>query len=79
MTNSFDATISQIVPPNYQQKKSQPAAVGTVTPPADFGPAIAALNEMGRAYLRKITKGRDITPYDLAQAADFERGELKHG
>ncbi len=52
--------------------------MGVVTPPNDFQPAIDALTEMGRAWLKKQTKGREITPRDLAQAADFERGELKN-
>ncbi len=50
---------------------------GTVTPPDDLQPAIDALTELGRAWLMKHTKGRQITPRDLARAADFERGELK--
>ena len=50
---------------------------GTVTPPDDLQPAIDALTEIGRAWLNKETKGREIMPRDLARAADFERGELK--
>ena len=53
--------------------------VGTVTHPEDLQPAINALTDMGRAWLNKRTKGRDITPKDLALAGDFERGELKNG
>ena len=50
---------------------------GTVTPPDDLQPAIDALGELGYAWLKKETKGRSITPQDLARAADFERGELQ--
>lgn len=54
----------------------KPAIGGTVTPPQDLQPAIDALSEMGKAWLKKRTKGRAVTPLDLAQAGDFERGEL---
>lgn len=49
---------------------------GTVTPPADLSPAINALGEIGKAWLKKRTKGRPVAPRDIALAADFERGEL---
>ena len=49
---------------------------GTVTPPDDLQPAIDALSEMGRAWLKKQSKGRAVTPADIAHAADYERGEL---
>ena len=59
--------------------KRAPAIEGKVTPPDDLQPAVDALGELGKAWLNKQTKGREITPYDLAKAADFERGELKNG
>jgi hypothetical protein len=49
---------------------------GKVTPPKDLGPAIEALTDKGREFLQKETKGRKITPPDIARAADYERGEL---
>ena len=48
---------------------------GVVTHPTDLQPAIDALTEVGRAWLLKQTKGRDIAPRDIALAGDFERGE----
>ena len=50
---------------------------GVVTPPKDLQPAIDALGPMGSAYLKALAAGGKITPLLLAQAADFERGELK--
>lgn len=58
--------------PRYKGKMN-----GTVTPPSDLQPAINALSDIGRAWLKKETKGRQVMPRDLARAADFERGELK--
>ena len=49
---------------------------GTVTPPDDLQPAIDALSDIGRAWLKKQTKGRDVKPADIAHAADYERGDL---
>jgi len=49
---------------------------GKVTPPDDLQPAIDALGKVGRAYLTALAAGGKITPLLLAQAADFERGEL---
>ena len=51
---------------------------GFVTPPDDLQPEINALSEIGRAWLKKKCKGRAVRPADIAKAADFERGELKH-
>ena len=56
--------------------RKQPAMSGRVVPPDDLQPAIDALTELGAAWLRKQTNGRDVTPTDVARAADFERGEL---
>lgn len=55
----------------------RPMMAGTVTPPDDLQPAIDGLNDIGRAWLKKETKGRKIEPRDVSRAADFMRGELK--
>jgi len=48
---------------------------GVVTPPKDLQPAIDALGKTGQAYLKALAAGGKITPWMLAQAADYERGE----
>ncbi len=53
-----------------------PAMYGRVTPPDDLGPAIAALGEIGKAWLARECAGREIEPADIARAADYERGDL---
>ena len=52
---------------------------GTVTPPDDLQPAIDALTDKGREYLNKLLEehGGVVTPWMLAQSADYERGELR--
>lgn len=52
---------------------------GTITPPADFGPAIEQLGDAGRAYLNALSSldGGTITADMIAAAADYERNE--HG
>lgn len=54
----------------------RPAMSGFVKPPDDLQPAIDALTDIGKAWLKKRCKGREITPADVALAGDFERGEL---
>ena len=49
--------------------------VGKVTPPADLGPAIAELSEAARERMYASLAGREPTSRDVAQAADWERGE----
>ena len=48
---------------------------GKVTPPKDLTPAINALGEKSKKYLASLTEGREITPKDLALAADYDRDE----
>jgi hypothetical protein len=48
---------------------------GRVFPPDDLEPAINALTVEGRKFLESLCKGREITPSDIAKAADFERGD----
>ena len=56
---------------------NQAPIMGTVTPPKDLQPAIDALGQRGRSYLKGLAQTDKITPKMLAQAADFERGEVK--
>lgn len=49
--------------------------VGKVTQPVDLGPAIAALSEAARERMYAKLEGREPTPRDIAQAADWEREE----
>jgi len=49
---------------------------GQVNHPKDLKPAIEALTEKGLNFLKDKTKGREITPKDIAKAADFENGYL---
>ena len=48
-----------------------------VTPPADLQPAIDALTDKGKEFLKELAGDGKITPDMLAKAADFERGELR--
>lgn len=50
---------------------------GTVTPPADLGPAIAALSPEARARMYSLLNGREPAPQDIAQAADWDNYERK--
>lgn len=56
--------------------KKRPAIAGRVTPPTDLQPAIDALTDIGRAWLKKHLAGRKPNPEAIAKAADYERGEL---
>jgi hypothetical protein len=47
---------------------------GRVTHPDNLEPAIQALTDKGREHLKSRCEGRDVTPTDIAMAADFERG-----
>ena len=48
---------------------------GVVTPPKDLQPAIDALTQKGKSYLKGLSGGDKIEPWMLAQAADHERNE----
>lgn len=50
---------------------------GRVVPPADLQPAINALSDKGKKFLEQTCQGRQITPQDIAKAADHERGDGK--
>ena len=76
MTDGINVTIKNMQTPGYEQPRQQAAAVGVVTPPDDFQPAIDALTDKGREWLYERTEGRDVTPEDLAKAADYERGDI---
>jgi hypothetical protein len=52
---------------------ARPPIYGTVTPPDDLQPAIDALGDKGRSYLKGLAQGDPITPEMLAKAADYER------
>lgn len=56
-----------------------PYVSGRVTPPKDLTPAIDALGDRGKAYLRALAAphGGVVTPQMIAKAADYDRGELK--
>ena len=49
---------------------------GKVTHPEDLQPAIDALGEKGKAYLKALSGSEKIQPWMIAKAADFER---EHG
>ena len=55
----------------------RPPISGKVVPPTDLQPAIEALTQVGRNWLKFHVKGREILPRDISLAADYERGELK--
>jgi hypothetical protein len=54
----------------------RPAIAGRVTAPDDLQPAIDALSDIGRAWLKKHLAGRSPNPESIAKAADYERGEM---
>jgi len=52
---------------------------GKVRNPKDLRPAIDALGPKGKSWLKGRAQQDEITPRMIAQAADFERGELQDG
>lgn len=47
---------------------------GAVKPPKDLTPAIDALGDKGKRWLKQHTRNREITHHDVAKAADVDNG-----
>jgi hypothetical protein len=60
----------------FIQEYGMAIVAGKVEPPKDLQPAIDALSETGRNYLKALAAGENIHPWMIAKAADYERGEL---